>query len=207
MRKLASMVIGISVVAAALLLAASLPSAQAQDQAQDQTQDQAQNQRAIVYSVKFVCGLQAIIPTRPPAEPPVKPGNYATAVNIHNFHEFPVVIVKKAVVANPEGSDPGSISQRLQVALHPNQALEVDCTDIVKLFAGFPLPPFIKGFVEIRPLPTPVNRSPELSVVGVYTAKECHKFAPTTPANIPQCLELGELSLQVVPYRVPFTLP
>src|SRR5712692_10438812 len=122
MRKLASMLIGISVVSAALVLVPSLASAQAQDQ------------RPIVYSVKFVCGLQAITPTSPLTEPPVKPGNYATAVNIHNFHEFPVVIVKKAVIANPEGSDPGPISQRLEVALHPNQALEVDCTDIVKLF-------------------------------------------------------------------------
>src|SRR2546428_12734842 len=131
MRKLASMVIGISVVAAALVLVPSLASAQAQDQ------------RPIVYSVKFVCGLQAVIPTRPPTEPPVKPGNYATAVNIHNFHEFPVVIVKKAVIANPEGSDPGPVSQRLGAALRSHPSLEVGLTFIVKLFAGFSLTLFI----------------------------------------------------------------
>src|SRR5690242_3393793 len=61
--------------------------------------------RAAVYSVKFLCGFQNPIdvsPLGPQAEPPVKPGNYATAVNIHNFHTFPVNICKKAVLAPPE---------------------------------------------------------------------------------------------------------
>src|SRR5260370_16896972 len=56
-----------------------------------------------VYSVKFVCGLQLPIPGQvPPSEPPVKPGNYATAVNIHNFHNAQsATIAKKPVIANP----------------------------------------------------------------------------------------------------------
>ena len=61
--------------------------------------------RAAVYSVKFLCGFQNpidVTPLGPQAEPPVKPGNYATAVNIHNFHAFQVNICKKAVLAPPE---------------------------------------------------------------------------------------------------------
>jgi len=40
----------------------------------------------------------------PPSEPSVKPGIYATAVNIHNFHTRPVEFFKRAEEA------PGGIS-------------------------------------------------------------------------------------------------
>lgn len=53
-----------------------------------------------IYSVKFVCGLQGINPDiTVPAEPPVKPGNYATVINIHNYHRASVVMRWKAVPA------------------------------------------------------------------------------------------------------------
>jgi len=53
-----------------------------------------------VYSVKYVCGVQAALANlRLPSEPPVKPGNYATAINIHNFHQDQkAVILKRAVI-------------------------------------------------------------------------------------------------------------
>lgn len=74
------------------------------------TPAQAQN-RLVIYSVKFLCGLQTTVPSSPPAEPPVKPGNYATAINIHNFHPTATVeFRKKAVVANPEREPRGGRS-------------------------------------------------------------------------------------------------
>src|SRR5512139_3651184 len=36
------------------------------------------------YAAKFVCGLQAPLAQGAPGEPVVKPGNYATDINIHN---------------------------------------------------------------------------------------------------------------------------
>lgn len=163
----------------------------------------AQAQEAgLLYSVKFLCGLQTPLPGAPPKEPPVKPGNYATAVNVHNFHSFTVVIDKKAVIAAREGADQGPMSKPVRDVLKPNQAIEVDCAEIVGLFDGIPLPPFIKGFVEVVS-----PQRVELSVVGVYTAKECHRFAIPTAAPVPECRRFGELSLQVVPYRAPFILP
>src|SRR5258708_15495303 len=123
-----------------------------------------------VYSVKFVCGLQLPIPGQvPPFEPPVKPGNYATAVNIHNFHNGQsVTIAKKAVIANPEKQPPCQISKFITLTLQADQALVIDCPDIASLLANptTVLPPFIKGFVEV------VSRVP-LSVTGVYTAQAC----------------------------------
>jgi hypothetical protein len=188
-------------VIAAVVLAASLGSAKA-----DPTTP------PFVYSVKFLCGLQTLGSQAftPPKEPPVKPGNYATAVNVHNFHSSPngVVFCKKAVVALPERVFPrGPVSRFKADKLEPNQALEVDCSDIVTLFAETPgtapLPRFIKGFVEI-------NSPVELSVTAVYTAQTCRdpqviKLAsdlPTSAAFISKpCRNLGELDLEVVPQR------
>src|SRR6516164_2174086 len=151
-----------------------------------------------VYSVKFICGDQSADPNlHLPSEPPVKPGNYATAVNIHNFHQDQkAVIQKRAVIANPENQPPGLISRPRQVILGPDQAFEIDCSDIVTLFGPLPapLPQFIKGFVELRGLPP--NPFPTLSVTAVYTAQA------TTAAGT----QGGPVSIEVVPVQ-PFGGP
>jgi hypothetical protein len=142
-----------------------------------------------VYSVKFVCGLQVISSSQfpPPHEPTVKPGNYATAINVHNYHLKPITLRKKAVIARPESVQPrGPISPIVSENLGPNQALTVDCNEIAHLFpvGTAPLPPFIDGFVEIV---SPV----QLSVAAVYTTQTC-----TNPAN--KCSILGDLDIDVV---------
>jgi len=156
------------------------------------------NKGPCVYSVKFVCGLQLPNPNLvPPSEPPVKPGNYATAVNVHNFHNGQTVtIAKKAVIANPEDQPPGAISPFRKVTLGPDQALEIDCPDIVSLLANplVGLPPFIKGFVEV------ISPAP-LSVTGVYTAQACE----VTTAGA-ACQPSGPVSIDVVPEQA-FTGP
>jgi hypothetical protein len=153
--------------------------------------------QAAVYSVKFLCGFQDPVVSPqigPQTEPPVKPGNYATAVNIHNFHAFQVNICKKAVLAPPErcfidkptigrpANDP--TCNRLigpvigPITLGPDDAFEVDCQDIVSLLHTLPPPPlgptFIKGFVEISVTPRfglPLTNP--ISVTGVYTSITC----------------------------------
>ena len=151
-----------------------------------------------VYSVKFICGVQSANPNlHLPSEPPVKPDNYATAVNINNFHQSQrAIILKRAVIANPENQPRGQISPSRQVALGPGQAFEIDCSDIVTLFGTLPapLPPFIKGFVELRGLPP--NPFPTLSVTAVYTAQA------TTAAGA----QGGPVSIEVAPVQ-PFAGP
>lgn len=142
------------------------------------------------YSVKFVCGVQPGTSLNPPSEPPVKPGNYATAINIHNFHfKQSAGLCKKAVIALPEDVTPrGAIGNVLRLPpLLPDEAIEVDCADIVKLLpsSGVPLPPFIKGFVELR-------SDQLLSVVAVYTAQGCDATRGCA----------GPVSLEVVPQTV-----
>lgn len=67
----------------------------------------------------------------------------------------------------------GIVSDRIRDRLAPEQALEVDCQDIVSLFgAGVELPDFLKGFVVIETRSVGGGRlgaqSP-LDVVAVYT--------------------------------------
>ena len=144
----------------------------------------------LLYSVKFLCGLQTTSSTifSPPQEPPVKPGNYATAINIHNFSDKDVKLQKKAVIALPEREPRGPISAFATDVLRPDEAMEVDCTDIAGLFGGLTLPGFIKGFVEI-------NSPVELSVIAVYSAQTCHPDAAKT------CATLGELDFELEQYR------
>jgi hypothetical protein len=152
-------------------------------------QARAQGTSRYVYSVKFVCGLQAVPSAQfsPPHEPTVKPGNYATAINVHNYHLFATGFIKKAVIAKPKSQPRGPISTIRGEKLGPNQALTADCNEIAKLFPStVALPPFIDGFVEIG---SPV----QLSVTAVYTSQTC-----ITPAGT-KCGSLGDLSTEMVP--------
>ena len=181
-----------------LLITASVAAVTAVQCAPARAQNCSVGRLPCVYSVKFICGDQSANPNlHLPSEPPVKPGNYATAVNIHNFHQDQkAVILKRAVIANPENQPPGLGSRPRQVALGPGQAFEIDCSDIVTLFGPLPtpLPPFIKGFVELRGLPT--SPFPTLSVTAVYTAQA------TTAAGT----QGGPVSVEVVPVQ-PFGGP
>lgn len=150
------------------------------------------------YAVKFVCGFeQAPDEIQFPSEPPVKPGNYASAVNILNYHRFPITICKEARVAVPESCfdangkpPPGTnctqfAGVRKAVVLKPQQAMEVDCSDIATILStpgAAGLPSFIKGFVEIivplrqgapSTVGLPLLPANPLAVTGVYTAQQC----------------------------------
>jgi hypothetical protein len=133
----------------------------------------------VQYSAKFVCGEIPQGPILDPAgnpipifEPPVKPGNYATAINIHNsLEDRDVAFVKKFVIAPPEPQSGGPLNFHTQT-LAPDHATEVDCDEISKQVtpAGANPAPFIKGFVVIN-VPSPVGLDPDpLDVVAVYTS-------------------------------------
>ncbi|MSQ26007.1 MAG: DUF11 domain-containing protein [Dehalococcoidia bacterium] len=128
-----------------------------------------------IYSVKYICGMvqpPGPKPTLPTLNSPfpVVPGVYRTAINVHNFMEQTVTITKKAVIALPQDEPRGAISRKVQDVLRDNEALEVDCQDVLKLLAtvGVTINPasgFVTGFVEIL---SPVD----LQVTAVYTMEE-----------------------------------
>ena len=125
-----------------------------------------------IYSVKIVCGT--VTPPRPkPSIPtlrdpaPVVPGLYRTAVNIHNFWEKETSFLQKVVIALPQDQERGPITKKIKENLRPNEAVEVDCYNVVAILEGTTAAKaeFLKGFVVIE---SPV----ELEVTAVYTAEE-----------------------------------
>ena len=109
------------------------------------------------YAAKFVCG--------PSKGQVVAPGQYFTAINVHNPTYAPVHLRAKLAVALP-GLKPGPVSGFVDAILGPDEALEIDCPDIFnpKIFPHAPAKAeFLKGFVVIE-------SEVELDVVAVYTA-------------------------------------
>jgi hypothetical protein len=106
----------------------------------------------IQYSAKFICG-------RSPGTA-AAPGEYWTAVNVHNPGSTGVEFRKKFVVAPLEGTPPEETPpQILSASLGPDQAFEIDRREILGLFGQ----QFLKGFVVIE-------SEKELDIVTVYTA-------------------------------------
>lgn len=133
-----------------------------------------------VYSVKYLCGLQTTPSTNPPLEPPVKSGNYATAINIHNYHSDLVATAQKKVVVSD-----GIIGPITQIQLRPNEAINIDCSKITKSLPNVP-GLFFEGFLEIA-------SKVQLSVSAVYTSQGC------TDSSTSPCSKLGEVAINVVP--------
>jgi hypothetical protein len=104
------------------------------------------------YAAKFVCGKSD--------GEVVAPGEYWTAINVHNPTNAGVKFKKKIAIALP-GEQPGPVSRFFGAKLGPDQALEIDRKDILKhaeIDADF-----IKGFVVIQ-------SNVQLDVVALYTA-------------------------------------
>lgn len=129
------------------------------------------------YAVKFICGVSTPVKGQP--DPGVVAhGAYYTAINAHNPGKEGVEFTKKFAIALP-GEKAGRISPYFLAALKADEALEIDCPDILKhLDAGG----FVKGFAVIQ-------SKLELDVVAVYTA------APSTAGTV------ATLELERVPAR------
>jgi len=107
----------------------------------------------------------------------IRPGTYATGINIHNPSlSATVTLHKRAVVALSETAGTGSPPSAFQTppySLGPGYAVEVDCSDILGLLGSTLVlsTGFIKGYVTIV-------ATGQLDAVGVYTAEP-----PVVPAN------------------------
>ena len=104
------------------------------------------------YAVKFVQGKSE--------GRVVAPGEYWTAINVHNPNSHPIKFRKKIAIALP-GEEPGPVSQFFDAKLEPDEALEIDRDDIFRRANSNES--FLKGFVVIQ-------SEMELDVVAFYTA-------------------------------------
>jgi hypothetical protein len=131
------------------------------------------------YAAKFVCGFQDInvagVPA--PGEPVVKPGNYASEINIHNpnykqvpLHKKFLVLVNQQnpqaplIVREPQQTEPLKV---ITMTLGPDFATMDDCNNLWHLTypavaLPSPMPVFIGYLVVLSPV--------ELDIDVVYTA-------------------------------------
>jgi len=126
---------------------------------------------AFVYSVKFICGVQ---PECGCECAPVRPGAYATEINIHNYSLKSTEVIKRFVpvvlASAPIGREPrvAGIRAEDKIVLPPQTATMDDCCRIAKLLFGgqasSPIPLTI-GFLEL-------TASSEIAVTAVYTASD-----------------------------------
>ncbi|HWX86483.1 MAG TPA: hypothetical protein VNZ48_23025 [Xanthobacteraceae bacterium] len=121
------------------------------------------------YAVKFVCGIQSDCECDCVS---VRPGSYATEINIYNANDKQVDIRKRVVpvvlAGAPAGREPRVATSRVEdkIVLPAHSATMDDCCRIAELLLGAPAQapmPLTIGFLEIV---SPV----ELSVTAVYTA-------------------------------------
>ena len=135
----------------------------------------AQTVKLTEYSAKFLCGT-------PAANNPfglgaaVRPGTYATSINIHNpgvsfggTTDPPVAFLKKVVIASPEGHPLNQPSAFKQDVLASDFAEEVDCP-IIYAMANVTPGTFIEGWVVLYALPSAAGIPSELDVTDVITA-------------------------------------
>lgn len=121
--------------------------------------DEEEKAAAFEYAAKLVCGLQ-----RDPKGMRLVRGFYGTAINIHNPGDESVTFRKKlALTFPPKEQKPGKVIPIARHKLGPDEALEVDCEDVLwEVFNGrFPTS-YIKGFVVVQ-------SSARLDVTAVYT--------------------------------------
>ncbi len=124
-----------------------------------------------VYAVPFVCGYQP--PITSGGEPVVKPGNYATEIDVHNPHYVDVDVRKKFILlvdnGNPVGREPNSRGPQAfdGILLGPDFATMDDCLRIWQLTHPGIVPP----------TPMPLNKGyvvflskEEIDVDVIYTS-------------------------------------
>jgi V8-like Glu-specific endopeptidase len=127
--------------------------------------------RRWVYGVKFLCGEQR---EDCGTCAPVRPGQYATEINIHNFHDREVPVAKRVLplvlagavrAREPRVTGPAA---KDKIVLPPHGATMDDCCRLLELLLGArpagPTPLTI-GILEIT---SPV----ELNVTAVYTVTD-----------------------------------
>ena len=125
--------------------------------------------REFVYAVKFVCGTQ---PACDCQCAPVRPGRYATEINLLNAGGKEVKVRKRFIpvvlAGAPLGREPRSSGPRAEdkIVLPPHSATMDDCCRVHELLFGAPggsAESLCVGFVEI-------TSSAELVVTAVYTS-------------------------------------
>jgi hypothetical protein len=139
------------------------------------------------YTVKIVCGTESPQPRLvAPSEPPVKPGNYATEVNIESLAAVPEGSSVLGFVSVPGASPTEPVSVGLSSAF---QVVNFNCADFVTaLGKSKPAGSFFTGYFNMQ-------TSTPISVTAVYSSQGC-TFLPLLPTTCN-----GAVTVDVVPQQ------
>jgi hypothetical protein len=142
------------------------------------------------YAAKFVCGYQRTAAAGATGEPIVKPGNYASEINIHNPNYKQVPLRKKFlvlvnlvnpqnpwIIREPNQTEPMKV---ITMTLGPDYATMDDCNNLWTLtYPGVAVPTSMPVFIGYLVVLSPV----ELDVDVVYTSNAPGDLA-TPPTGI-----------------------
>jgi CARDB protein len=144
------------------------------------------NQSKVMYSVKFVC-----VPlVGPDKEGAFVPQNYSTVINVHNPYSHSIFFLKKAVIAQSEDEERGQISKFMKDALKPDQALSINCKDIVNLFNNTSSS-IGDGFVVLL-------SNEKLDVSSVYTTQSSIDVEYIQPTTSRASDKLPDLTIKIL---------
>ncbi len=132
------------------------PSSQAQPVPSLALEGRAKNNQ---YAVKFLCGKAP----GGDAAAVVAPGQYFTAVNVHNPARTGVGFIKKVALANAF-QKPGKVSKFVEGKLGPDEAMEVDCRELARM-GGVAPGALFGGYLVFE-----TKEGTELDIVAIYTA-------------------------------------
>jgi hypothetical protein len=136
---------------------------------------------SFIYSVKFICGIQNPSTTCTP----VRPGGYATEINIHNFHPPgtppPIANIQKRIILlvhnnQPVGLEPNVVTATpfATITLPPDSGTMDNCCNLGPNFAPNALN---IGFLEL-------SSNLALNVTAVYTATDLTATGVSTGISI-----------------------
>jgi hypothetical protein len=117
------------------------------------------------YAIKFVCGYRQATSN---GEPPVKPGNYATAINIHNFNDANACGMARPALSYRPGDTPAAAINWQSLSLARVSDLELDCNYLWKVTGTKP-GSFLMGMLDL-------GLGQNLPVAVVYTASITDKM-------------------------------
>ena len=144
------------------------------------------------YAVKFVCGVERSNAGQV-GETVVKPGNYATDVNIHNpyYDNFEPHLYKKVVTLVDEGLQPPLVVREPQIAapspfveifLGPDFGTMDDCNAIYAMTHAAPPPGPMPLFIGYLVILSPAKYN--MDVTAVYTAGQPDNAAGLPPVGV-----------------------
>ena len=144
-----------------------------------------------IYSAKFICGDSNVSPQG--AFTSLAPGDYRTAINIHNTNNRIVAITKEVVLTESGGTGVPSVSGQVAQSplglegahtLDPFAAVEADCVSLLRIYhtdvTATLFNSFAKGFLIIKADADGTKRAAPLNVVAVYTTRGKNASEPIT---------------------------